>query len=295
MKKRSMTLLTALFCLTLHTVTAAAAVESGAYVPLNAAAEYLKDTVIQSHYEEITDDIYVELDHFEPVYDEECPSVRLEFSVYNESERDVRFESEGLYINDFIFGDQITKENRFLIVTGTYTTFTFKVRLKHLTDSNVEQIGWIDLFASIYDVETGNELVRNYPVHAETSRYGQFEQSFQYSGQTIFDDHGIRVILGDRMLETDDGLGAFKFIDNQSGQDITVSVILKKVNGIDFDSYGPHYIKPGKKIYCAINIPREQLALHNIDKVETVSLVVNIKDSSNHTLFDTGEMTVSFQ
>ena len=91
--------------------------------------------------------------------------------------------------------------------------------------SEIAQIGFV---TRISDPDT-NQLISSQKAVVNTSAYGSFDYSYDESGETAYDDNGIKLVYKGL---SDDGLhDPMFYINNQSEKDIVINVKDFKLNG----------------------------------------------------------------
>ncbi len=91
--------------------------------------------------------------------------------------------------------------------------------------AEIAQIGFV---TRISDPDT-NQLISSQKAVVNTSAYGSFDYSYDESGETAYDDNGIKLVYKGL---SDDGLhDPMFYINNQSEKDIVINVKDFKLNG----------------------------------------------------------------
>lgn len=145
-----------------------------------------------------------------------------------------------------------------------------------LEQSGIETIAQMEFFIKVSDAESWETLATSDLITLNTSAAG-FEQPVDDSGDVLYDDNGIRIVC--KGLKQDiiwDGSIVF-FMENHSGQPITVYAENVSVNGFMQDAGMWSSLREDTRLIDSMSLlDLSDLELESIDQVENIEFNLRI-------------------
>ncbi len=160
----------------------------------------------------------------------------LIFTIENSGAKDADVSFDPITVNGF------QSQADFAVKTEEGEAYTPSVTVKARTTADYKlyfngsdmdyphmaQIAQIGFVTRISDPET-YQLTASQKAVVNTSAYGRFDCSYDESGETVYDDNGIKFVY--KGLSDDETINPIFYINNQSDKDIKINVKDFKING----------------------------------------------------------------
>lgn len=219
------------------------------------------------------------------------PEVKI--LVENSSEQNVLVTTDALSVNGYMapFSSLYAE-----VAAGKKSNETLSLLSSELERSGISTIAELQFFIEVKDADTWDPIAASELITLSTSAAG-FEQPVDDSGELLYDDKGIRIIC--KGLKQDviwDGTIVF-FMENHSGQPITVSAENVSVNGFMEDAGLWSDLRDGTRIIDGMSLlDLSDLELESIDQVENIEFNLRIINSDNwDEIVTTDTITLNFQ
>lgn len=191
------------------------------------------------------------------------PSLKL--LLENNSENDATVQIRNLSINDImaygIFSSDITVGKK------SYDSIDFSS--SQLEKQNIKDIAKIEFDFHIFDSTTWNTIADSDTITIKTSLFSENIQSNEIDGTLIYDSNNIKVFVLNNENESNTIWGSELplYIENNTGNNITIQTRDVSVNGFMMDPVFSCDIATGKKAFDSITFMDTQLKESNIDKI----------------------------
>ena len=150
---------------------------------------------------------------------------------------------------------------------------------------------------AILHADTWDTICETDMIRIETSAANGFTYNYDNSGQKVFNDKGIEIVVkGLSDKESWIGPSIVIYFYNSSNHDITVVTDNVSVNGFMVESHFSSEIARGKHIVDSIAFSSSELEEDVIDTIETVELVFRVYDTHSwDAIFETSPITIGFE
>ncbi|HKL99858.1 MAG TPA: hypothetical protein VJZ06_08125, partial [Mobilitalea sp.] len=197
------------------------------------------------------------------------PNIKL--MIENNGDTDVTVQARELSINGFMIEPVFSTE----VAAGKKSNDSLAFYAEDLEASGIDKIASIELKFDIFSTETWDTLVESDVIILETSIKGKYEQKYDTSGKSIYDDNNFKII--DKGLDISDeimGPQIRLYIENNSNEGITVQVRDVSINGFMIEPAFSREISPGKKANDGISF--WDLEESDIEEITDVELKFDI-------------------
>lgn len=217
----------------------------------------------------------------------------VKFLLENTSERNVLITTEAVSINGYMapFSSLYAE-----VAAGKKANESLTLLSSELERSGIETIAQLQFYLEVKDADSWDPLDTSALLTLDTSAAG-FQQNVDDSGQVLYDEGGIRIIC--KGLKQDiiwDGTIVF-FMENLSGEPITVSAENVSVNGFMETAGLWSDLRDGTRIVDGMSLlDLSDLELESIDEVDTIEFELRIINSDSwKELVTTDPITLNFE
>ena len=141
---------------------------------------------------------------------------------------------------------------------------------------SIETITNIEFSFHIFDSETWDDIVNTDMISITTSANGNYDQSYDDSGDVLYDNNGIRIISKGFVEDGIFGPELYLYIENNSGQNITVQARDTSINGFMIEPNMSDDVVSGKVNLGGMTFFESDFELNGITDVETVETAFHI-------------------
>lgn len=216
----------------------------------------------------------------------------LKLAIENNTGQNLTISARDMSINGVMIEPYLAEE----VAAGKKANATLDIFSSNLKAAGITTIQEIELKIAAYDTENWEDLFETDAITIKTSAAGTFEQTYNDDGETLYEDERFRIVALE--LDSDDsfwGADIYLYIENNSGQDITVQSRDVSINGYMVDPMFSCDVLNGKKAFDTITFLESDLEDNGIEKIETLELKLHIyNEDSWDTLLDTDAITVNF-
>lgn len=131
------------------------------------------------------------------------------------------------------------------------------------------------------------------PAVLKTSAYGKVDNKVDTSGETIYDQNNIRLILKDT-IEYNGSKYTRVYVENNTGENIYLSVSQCQVNDIEVDAYMENHIVTFDKSMSYLSYSSTDLKNNSIEEINKVSLSVKIEGEGLDVIDTTQLKTITY-
>lgn len=217
----------------------------------------------------------------------------VKFLLENTSERSVLITTDAVSVNGCMapFSGLYAE-----VAAGKKSNESMTLMSSELERSGIETIAQLQFFLEVKDADSWDPLDTS-PLLTLSTSAADFRQPADDSGQVLYDEGGIRVIC--KGLKQDliwDGTIVF-FMENNSGQPITVSAENVSVNGFMEEAGLWSDLRDGTWIIDGMSLlDLSDLELESIDEVQTIEFELRIINSDSwKELVTTDPITLNFE
>lgn len=211
------------------------------------------------------------------IVDEDIWGKGLKVLIENNSDIDIKLYLESLVINDYMISDLFSAE----VASGKKTNEVINLVSSELKESGINKVAKIDM-AFRATKEDWSELFITDLITLKTSEFEKYKQVKLDEGLELLNQDGIRIVGKYVSEDTIWGAGVVFFIENNSGQNITLRASDVSINGFMVDAIFSADVLDGKMILDDMSIFKSSLEDNNIEKIEQIELKFKIINPENY-------------
>lgn len=210
--------------------------------------------------------------------------------IENETDKDVMVGCNALIVNDYMINDLFASE----VAAGKKSNETIYLSSSELKAAGIDTVGRIEIYFHVYDTDSYDKIFDSDCVTIETSAIDSIDMTANDEGTELYNDGGIRII-GKTVDENSFwGTAILLYIENQSGNNVGISVDDLSINGFMFTPYFSTTVYDGKKCIDDITIMSSELEENGIESIDEVELKFRIYNSDSYeTIAESDPITFS--
>lgn len=211
--------------------------------------------------------------------------------VENNSDKDITVQTRNSSVNGCMTEIGFSCD----VVSGKKSNDTLTFMSDYLEACGIETIANIEFSFNIFDSETWDTIVDTDMITINTKVNGSYEQSYDDSGDVLYENNGIRIISKGFVEDDLYGYELSLYIENNSGQNITVQARDTSINGFMIEPIMSSEIVSGKVTFDGMTFLSDDFELNGITDVKTIETSFNIFNTDNwDTIDETAPITISF-
>ena len=215
----------------------------------------------------------------------------LALLIENNTDKSVTVQARNVSINGLMV-DQIFSSD---VVSGKKANDTITFILDDLAKETISSIKELEFVLHVFDTETWDDIVDSEPITIVTN-HTEYVQTFDDSGIIAFEQNGIKIVA--KKLNSSSsfwGADLYLYIENNSGQDITVQTRDVSVNGFMVDPIFSSEVINSKKAYDSISFFESDLTDNGITDIEEIELYFHVFElNSWETIIDSEVINIQF-
>ena len=210
--------------------------------------------------------------------------------IENETDKDVMVGCNALIVNDYMINDLFASE----VAAGKKSNETIYLSSSELKAAGIDTVGRIEIYFHVYDTDSYDKIFDTDCVTIETSAIDSIDTTANDEGTELYNDGGIRII-GKTVDENSFwGTAILLYIENQSGNNVGISVDDLSINGFMFTPYFSTTVYDGKKCIDDITIMSSELEENGIESIDEVELKFRVYNSDSYeTIAESDPITFS--
>ena len=210
--------------------------------------------------------------------------------IENETDKDVMVGCNALIVNDYMINDLFVSE----VAAGKKSNETIYLSSSELKAAGIDTVGRIEIYFHVYDTDSYDKIFDSDCVTIETSAIDSIDTTANDEGTELYNDGGIRII-GKTVDENSFwGTAILLYIENQSGNNVGISVDDLSINGFMLTPYFSTTVYDGKKCIDDITIMSSELEENGIESIDEVELKFRVYNSDSYeTIAESDPITFS--
>lgn len=219
------------------------------------------------------------------------PQIAMLFE--NNTDKNLTVQARNVSVNGYMVDTSMSAD----IVSGKKSNDSLTIMDSSLEQCGIENIGEIEFSLHIFNSDDFMaDNIDSDPITLHTNLYGTFEQAYDDSGETIYDENGIKIIS--KGLDADQsifGPSVILYVANSSDQFITVQARDTSVNGFMVTPTMSIDVVPGKVAISQMTFLDSDLEDNQIDNIDTIETSLHIfgEDITGSSI-DTDPITLTF-
>ena len=210
--------------------------------------------------------------------------------IENETDKDVMVGCNALIVNDYMINDLFASE----VAAGKKSNETIYLSSSELKAAGIDTVGRIEIYFHVYDTDSYDKIFDSDCVTIETSAIDSIDTTANDEGTELYNDGGIRII-GKTVDENSFwGTAILLYIENQSGNNVGISVDDLSINGFMLTPYFSTTVYDGKKCIDDITFMSSELEENGIESIDEVELKFRVYNSDSYeTIAESDPITFS--
>lgn len=214
----------------------------------------------------------------------------IKLIVENSTQTNITVQARDVSINNLMIDSTLSCD----VAAGMKANDSIVFMSSDLEASAIDKIAIVELRLHIFDTDTWDTILDTDPIVINTSVSESYTQSYDDSGELIFEGEGIRVIS--KGLNTENeimGPSIQLYIENNSEDGITIQSRNVSVNGFMVEPAFSCEVSPGKKAFEGIHFLN--LDDNGISQIDTAQFYLTIFNTDTwDTIIDTDPITLNF-
>lgn len=203
--------------------------------------------------------------------------------VENNSDKNITVQTRNSSVNGFMTEISFSCD----VVAGKKANDSLIFESSSLEACNIETLADIEFSFYIMDSETWDEIASTEIITINTSANGNYEQSYDDSGDVIYENNGIRIISKGFVEDGIFGPELSLYIENNSGQNITVQARDTSVNGFMIEPNMSADVVSGKINLDGMTFFSSDFESNGITDVESIETAFHIFNTESWEDIDT--------
>lgn len=216
----------------------------------------------------------------------------LRFLIENNSEKAIMLQASDLVINGYMINPIMSAE----VEAGEKVNDELTVLNSDLESAGIETIQYFSFNLRVIDSADWAKSFNTDTIRIETDANPAFIQKVDDSGTVLVEQNGVRIIMKELLTEQEFwGAELLLFIENNSGQDISVTVKDVTANGLAVNPLFYADVLSGTKAFAGLGFLENDLKEKGISDIREIELYFNVIDKNNfRTVFKTDKITITF-
>lgn len=206
----------------------------------------------------------------------------LNLLIENNSTQNITVQPEYCLVNGYMMYGLMSSD----VAVGKKNNDTLDFSRSTLQECGIDQIADIRLKLTVSDGDSWTTLFKTDELSLQTSAAGSYTQTYDDSGEVIYDTNGIKVVAksaGDDFL----GKGVTFYLENNTDQHIVVNGENISVNGYMMTDLFYADLAPHSHAVDTLTLLDSDLKDNSIDTIEEVDLTLRITDYDSYDNIDT--------
>ena len=217
----------------------------------------------------------------------------LKLLIENDTDNGITVQARNVSVNGYMVDTSMSVD----VASKKKSNDALTFMERSLEECGIEQIAEIDFSFHIFNSDSWDSLIDTEVIHIDTSCAGSYVQSYDDSGEVIYDNNGIRIVAKG-ILEDSSYMGPslIVYIENNTEDAITIQSRDVSINGFMVDPIFSCEIMPGKKAIDDITFMNSDIEENQIESIDEVEISFHIfKTDGWDTIQDTDPITVNFK
>lgn len=214
----------------------------------------------------------------------------LNLLVENESAQNIVVQPNYCMVNGYMMDGLLSAD----VATGKKANDTLDFLSNALARCGIETITDIELDLVVSDGDSWQTLYETGPVILQTSAAGQYTQTYDDSGEEIYNQNGIRVVaksVNDDLF----GMGIKFYLENNTDKTVIVNADNVSVNGYMMTDLFYSDLAPRSHAVDTLTLLGSELEDNHIDTITDAELSLQITDADYYQTIDsTAPITLHF-
>ena len=214
----------------------------------------------------------------------------LKLLVENNSGQNLTVQSHASSVNGYM----ITNIMSIDVANGKKVNDALTLSASEMEDCGITSITDLAFTLHVFNTDTWEAVIDTPVIELKTNLSGTVTQTYDDSGNVVYDAGGIRIITKGKTDDSILGPGIQVYVENNTSESIMVQTRNVSINGFMVDSYYSPEILPGKRSLSSLTISDTSLTENRITDFTSAELsFVIINPSTFMDIAETGPVNLT--
>ena len=214
----------------------------------------------------------------------------LKLLVENNSGQNLTVQSHASSVNGYM----ITNIMSIDVANGKKVNDALTLTASEMEDCGITSITDLAFTLHVFNTDTWEAVIDTPVIELKTNLSGTVTQTYDDSGNVVYDAGGIRIITKGKTDDSILGPGIQVYVENNTSESIMVQTRNVSINGFMVDSYYSPEILPGKRSLSSLTISDTSLTENGITDFTSAELsFVIINPSTFMDITETGPVNLT--
>lgn len=210
--------------------------------------------------------------------------------IENESDKNITVQARNVSINGYMIDTLMSAD----IAPQKKNNDALTLSAASLEECGIEKIAEIEFSFHIFDSETWDDIINSDMITIRTSCADSYTQSYDDSGDVIYEDDSIRIIAKGMTEDNIFGPELKLYMENKLDQNITVQTRDTSVDGFMMDAMFSPEIAPQKRAISSMTFMSSELEENGISDLNSIETSFHIFYTDGwDTVVDTEPVTIA--
>lgn len=215
----------------------------------------------------------------------------LKLLVENNSGQNLTVQSHASSVNGYM----ITNIMSIDVANGKKVNDALTLTSSEMEDCGISSITDLAFTLHVFNTDTWEAVIDTPVIELKTNLSGSVTQTYDDSGNVVYDVGGIRIITKGKTDDSILGPGIQVFVENNSAEDVMVQTRNVSINGFMVDTFYSPLVMAGKRSLSSLTISDTSLEANGITDISSAELTFVIINPSNFMdIAETGPVSLTF-
>lgn len=215
----------------------------------------------------------------------------LKLLVENNSGTNLTVQSHASSVNGYMITNLMSID----VANGKKVNDAMTLTSSEMEDCGITSITDLAFTLHVFNTDTWETVFDTPVIELKTNLNGTVTQTYDDSGNVVYDSNGVRIITKGKTDDSILGPGIQVYVENNTAESIMVQTRNTSINGFMVDTFYSPTILPGKRSLSSITIADTSLQENGITDITSAELSFVIINPSNlMDIAETGPVSLTF-
>lgn len=215
----------------------------------------------------------------------------LKLLVENNSGQNLTVQSHASSVNGYM----ITNIMSIDVANSKKVNDALTLTSSEMEDCGITSITDLAFTLHVFNTDTWEAVMDTHVIELKTNLSGSVTQTYDDSGNVVYDAGGIRIITKGKTDDSILGPGIQVYVENNSAEDIMVQTRNVSINGFMVETYYSPLVMAGKRSLSSLTISDTSLEANGITDITSAELSFVIINPTNlMDIAETGPVSLTF-
>lgn len=215
----------------------------------------------------------------------------LKLLVENNSGQNLTVQSHASSVNGYM----ITNIMSIDVANSKKVNDALTLTSSEMEDCGITSITDLAFTLHVFNTDTWEAVMDTHVIELKTNLSGSVTQTYDDSGNVVYDAGGIRIITKGKTNDSILGPGIQVYVENNSAEDIMVQTRNVSINGFMVDTFYSPLVMAGKRSLSSLTISDTSLEANGITDITSAELSFVIINPTNlMDIAETGPVSLTF-